>query len=96
MAWSAKQEADLTKDLDSFLGDLCVGWGFCNSLTAEDLIAIGMPIEATEFAEQVLRAEGMNPEYEVKWVRRIRNRFIERYGSSAVTPADFSTDADRG
>lgn len=94
MTWSAKRAANLIEDLEIFLGDLCTEWGFCNRLTAEELIVAGKPVKAVEVAKAVLLAEGMNPECEVEWERRIRNRFIERYGSAAVTPAAYSNPPD--
>lgn len=82
MPWSAKRKADLYQDLDILLDDLCREWGFCNHLTAADLIPAGAALSATEFACAVLEAEGMNPDYEVSWMRQIRDRFAARYGSA--------------
>jgi hypothetical protein len=75
-----KQPQDPLKDLDVFLGDLCREWGFCNRLTAADLVAEGGVLSDAEFAYAVLRAEKMKPEYEPNWVRQIRERFVARYG----------------
>ena len=74
MPWSTKRKADLYQDLDILLDDLCREWGFCNHLTAADLIPAGTALSATEFACAVLEAEGMNPDYEVSWMRQIRDR----------------------
>jgi hypothetical protein len=82
MAMQKIRREDLLKDLDLLLGDLCKEWGFCNRLSAADLIADGTVLSDTEFAYAVLRAEKMKPEYEPNWVRRIRERFMTRYGSS--------------
>ena len=38
-------------------------------------------LEAEDFANQILIAEGMNPEYEKQWKRKISNKFIEKFGS---------------
>jgi hypothetical protein len=65
-----------------------VEWGFCNRLTAADLISAGKSLSATEFASAVLHAEGMKPEYEKHWMRQIREEFIERYGLS-VSPESY-------
>jgi len=35
-----------------------------------------------EFAYAVLRAEKMNLEYKPDWVRRIREKFVARFGAS--------------
>ena len=59
-------------------------WGFCNELTASDLLDKSNRLQAEDFAEAVLAAEGMAPEYEVKWRRAIARRFIDRYGQSVA------------
>ena len=41
-------------------------------------------VTSKEFAHEVLRAEGMDPEHEVQWVRRIVERFVGHFGSSEV------------
>ena len=84
-----QRKPDLSNDLDHLLGDLCREWGFCNRLTAGDLVAAGTFLSATEFAHAVLKAEGMNPEYEASWGRRIRERFVARYGPS-VSPESYT------
>jgi hypothetical protein len=84
-----KRKPDLSNDLDSLLDDLCREWGFCNRLTAADLLTDGTPLGAGEFARAVLQAEGMNSEYETSWMRRIRERFIARYGEF-VSPESYA------
>ncbi|MDH3196385.1 MAG: hypothetical protein OEL78_08745 [Hyphomicrobiales bacterium] len=96
MAWSRKRKPALSDDLKILLDDLCTQWGFCNHLTAEDLISERQGLTAEAFARAVLRAEGMNPEHEIEWMRRIRAKFIERYGSSvSVKTHKQIDDADR-
>ena len=70
------------------MGNLCVDWGFCIPPTEQDRIAQSQVLEAQELACQVIKAEGMVPEYEKKWVRRIKGRFIERFGYS-ISTQDF-------
>lgn len=41
-------------------------------------------MHAADFAEAVLVAEGMNPEYEAKWFRAIACEFTKRYGELAT------------
>ncbi len=88
MAWSKKREPDLLDDLNILLGDLCVEWGFCNRLLPDDLVSVGKAITADEFARAVLIAEGMNPDCS-EWLRPIRDKFAQRYGSS-VSPESFT------
>jgi len=84
-----KRKADLLNDLDSLLDDLCREWGFCNRLTAADLVTEGTLLGSGEFARAVLQAEGMNSEHETSWMRRIQERFIARYGAS-VSPESYA------
>jgi hypothetical protein len=82
MAWSKKRKPDLLDDLGLLLGDLCVQWGFCNRLLPDDLVCAGKTLTAVDFARAVLSAEGMNPDYEIRWLRAIRDSFVWRYGTS--------------
>ncbi|WP_141688036.1 hypothetical protein [Bradyrhizobium paxllaeri] len=84
-----KRKPDLSKDIDLLLDDLCREWGFCNRLTAADLLAHEAPLSANEFARAVLQAEGMNSELETSWMRRIKERFVDRYGAS-VSPESYA------
>lgn len=77
------RSSDLETDLDLFLRDLCVEWGFCNDLAAEDLLANG-EIDADRFARAVLTAEGFDADAEARWHSRITATFVERYGQAAL------------
>ena len=76
--------ASLERDLASLLEKLCVEWGFCLPATDARRIAGMKSVTSKEFAHEVLRAEGMDPEHEVQWVRRIVERFVGHFGSSEV------------
>lgn len=80
--WSAKRGANLADDLDILLGDLCVQWGFCNDLRGGRLIADNESVTGDAFATAVLTAEGMNPEVETEWGRKLKRLFTDRYGST--------------
>jgi hypothetical protein len=82
MGWSTKRKADLVEDLNLLLGDFCMQWGFCNQLRAEHLLQPGKVLTAEEFAWAVLEAESMKAEYEPEWRRRMRDKFVARYGPS--------------
>jgi len=88
MPSDAKRKPDLSKDLDFLLRDLCTEWGFCNRLSATDLVVAGASLSATEFARAVLQAEGMNPEYEAYWAKQIQRQFVARFGAS-VSPESY-------
>ncbi len=82
MRWSKKRPPTLIEDLSLLLDDLCSEWGFCNQLTAVEVVDRDGIITAEDFAKSVLEAEGMDPEHEVKWFRQIKRVFTERYGNS--------------
>lgn len=72
--------------LRKLVDDLCVDWGFCIPSYAGDKIVALDEISADQFAQLILEAEfeEEGPEYEVKWKRKIRNRFIETFGTDFV------------
>ena len=88
MAFSKKRKPALEDDLNLLIGDLCSQWGFCNRLSADDIVVAGQTLSADKFAEAVFRAEGMNPEYELEWRRRIGRLFKDRYGNS-ISPEEY-------
>ena len=89
MAFTEKRRPELKDDLGLLIGDLCSQWGFCNSLVPEDLVRTDCVLTATEFADAILRAEGMNPEYELHWRRRITRLFVARYGAE-TSPEEYA------
>lgn len=79
-----RKPSDLERDLRILLDRLCIEWGFCIPADAYSCIATKHHMEANEFAMEMLCAEGMIPEHETKWLRRIKQRFIEHFGTSKV------------
>lgn len=67
-------------ELHWLLDVLCVEWGFCIPSEASEDISRRSSLTASEFATAVLQSEGMNPENEKEWFRRIRDRFVEEFG----------------
>lgn len=63
------------------LNDLCVDLGFCIPPKDAKRIVESKQLEADDFACQILVAEGMNPEYEIQWRRKIREKFIKQLGT---------------
>lgn len=88
-----KQLPPLERALALLLYDLCVEWGFCIPSAEADRIARRKSLTAQEFAHEVLRAEGLNPEYERQWVRKIAARFVEHFGTSEVSEGQQSRGA---
>jgi GNAT superfamily N-acetyltransferase len=64
------------------LSDLCRELGFCVPPNAIERISAFPDLTADQFATEVLRAEGFNPEYEPKWRNKLKQRFTERFGTS--------------
>jgi hypothetical protein len=79
----------LENELDSLLNELCRDWGFCLPGDERRRIATRDRLEDREFAIEVLRAEGFNPDYETEWIGRLTARFKEHFGKSVVSTDDF-------
>ena len=84
-----KDTPPMERELNYLLGDLCVKWGFCIPPDDWDKISKSESYNAKEFAEDVVAAEGMNPEYETKWVKKIAKKFKERFGDDSITTSTF-------
>jgi len=66
---------------EKLLNFLCVEWGFCLDPETTNILKSTHSMQAEEFACTVLKAEGMDSEMEIEWKRKIRNKFIEHFGS---------------
>ncbi len=85
-----KDVPPMERELIYLLADLCVKWGFCIPPDDNNEISKKEHYHAIEFAEDVVKAEGMEG-YE-GWVNRIAERFRERFGTDEI---DSSTFVDR-
>lgn len=74
----------LVADLEIFLGDLCRHWGFCNRLSAKELLSVGT-LTASDFATAVLTSEGFEPDIEPAWRRELQRVFVDRYGTDRIS-----------
>lgn len=90
--WTADRRPTLTADIEVLIGALCTEWGFCNNLSASDLLADQGILDANDFAEAVLGAEGMDPLTNANWQRKIRRVFVERFGQSSVSLHDYPAE----
>jgi hypothetical protein len=79
----------MEKELMYLLYDLCVIWGFCIPQTDFERIAKLDKLNAKEFAQQVLTAEGMDSPEENEWQPKIAERFIERFGADQISADTF-------
>jgi len=72
------------------LGDLCTKWGFCGNAAggASERLAEIDRIDVDTFSVIVLEAEGLNPELELSWRRRIKRWFIDVFGRDEVSFSD--------
>jgi hypothetical protein len=73
--------SEMEKALDKFLNFLCVEWGFCIPPEDRNKFMATKYFEANEFAKLLLEAEGMDPDLDIEWRRKIRNEFTSRFGS---------------
>lgn len=80
----------MERELIYLLADLCVKWGFCIPPDDHDEISKKEHYSSIEFAQDVVKAEGM--EGYMKWVNRIAERFRERFATDEI---DSSTFVDR-
>ena len=71
----------MKNELNKLINKMCAEWGFCIPESESKIILSQENIEADPFACAILEAEDMNPETEIKWRRKIRNEFVETFGS---------------
>jgi hypothetical protein len=72
----------MREDILRLLDWVCVEWGFCLSPADADRIAAVECLKAHDFAREVLLAEGMDPDCDAQWYRKIKRRFIDEFGGS--------------
>jgi hypothetical protein len=84
-----KSVPPLEREIQYLLYDLCVDWGVCIPPHDAERISVQKQYTAEQFASDVLLAEGMNPEYERKWLKKISAKFVERFGCDEVSAATF-------
>ena len=85
----------MERELEYLLYDICVQWGFCIPPESADHICKMSKLTDETFAASVVEAEGLNPHYEYKYVRRIALKFQERFGQDEISTESF-TDRVRG
>lgn len=79
---------DLASDIDLLLDALCAEWDFCAGVRAKDLIQGSKPLTSKKFTDAVLDAETELPGPRATWERRIKRRFVQRYGH-AISTRDY-------
>ena len=76
---------DLAEDLNLFLEELCEKWDFCAGVRASDLLEGSKPLTSKKFTDAVLDAESVLPGPRTGWERRIKRKFVQRYGHEVST-----------
>jgi hypothetical protein len=67
-------------DILKFLDHICIKFGFCLPACSRAKIASEGPYQADDFARIVLEEEGLNPDFELKNFRSLRNEFLNFFG----------------
>lgn len=89
MVWERRRHPELEADLDILLSDMDTEWNFTAGLTAKELLKDGKPLTSKRFTEELIKAEGLKPENETNMVRRVKRKFVQRYGHE-VSRKDYS------
>jgi len=80
MAWERRRHPELEADLDILLSDMDTEWNFTAGLKAAEILKDGKPLTSKRFTEALIKAEGLKPEEETNMVRRVKRKFVQRYG----------------
>lgn len=80
----------MKQELQYLLYDLCLDWGFCIQPEDAEQIYRQTTLTADEFALAVVEFEGMNPEHEQEWIRKIADKFRERFGDEKISSSTFT------
>ena len=73
---------------DQLLDALCADWDFCADVREADLVQGAKPLTSKHFTDSVLDAEAELHGPRASWERRIKRRFVQRYGH-IITRRDF-------
>jgi len=80
MGFERRMHPVLEEDLNILLNDLCSEWDFCAGVRASDLLIGSKPLTSKTFTDAVLDAEKELPGPRQAWERRIKRKFVQRYG----------------
>ena len=84
MSRKDERDTDLIRDLDLLLDALCDEWDFCAGVRGADLVQGIKPLTSKKFTDAVLDAESELPGNRASWERRVKRRFVQRYGHSVT------------
>ncbi len=80
----SKDTRPIEREINYLLYDLCVDFGFCIPPIKAEEISEKNYLTAEVFANNVIEADGLKPEYEKQWVNKITNKFRERFGAEEI------------
>ena len=74
------RSANLAEDLDLLLDMLRDEWEFEGGLRGADFVDGSRPITSKRFTDRVMAAETQIIGNRASWERRVKRRFVQRYG----------------
>ncbi|PHR61449.1 MAG: hypothetical protein COA43_03630 [Robiginitomaculum sp.] len=85
MVWNRNRAVALNDDLDILLGDLFNEWGLENLPDGEAMLKKYLPLRSLDFTNEIVVCAGMKVEDETNLARRIKRKFVQRYGQTVST-----------
>lgn len=89
MGFERRMHPVLAEDLNVLLDDLCSEWDFCAGVRAADILDGAKILTSKVFTDAVLDAEPELPGPRAVWERRIKRKFVQRYGHEVSTKTYF-------
>ncbi len=80
MSFERRMHPVLADDINILLDDLCSEWDFCAGVRAADILDGSKLLTSKVFTDAVLDAEAELPGPRASWERRIKRKFVQRYG----------------
>jgi hypothetical protein len=80
----------LQADLEAFLKELGDEWEFAAMPDVNVLLKAYPVLEAHRLARAILEADGLVPDREPSWMRKIKRRFAQRYRADSISVATFA------
>ena len=85
-----KDTPPMEREINYLLHDVCVDLGFCIPPVRGEEISKRTHLTAVEFANYVIEAEGMKPEYEKQSVKNIVSKFRDHFGVEEIYKKSFT------
>lgn len=75
---------NIEREIRVFMEQLCRELGICDPLYDLDFFLNREYYEVDDFIREIFLAEGMNPELHLSLFRRVKRKFIDRFGCSEI------------